>query len=147
MTGGVTSGVANSSAVAAAAATTAMALALMDPVIVEEDELLPLPSPLLPNKSAVKLVASAPQFPLMLQAKVMLLQVFSAGPQGSYTVSDRMAMTDWLAASEAVYVTMMGWVVMVAVKLLAEPSRPTTVTIRERPSASVAVAPGSTYVL
>ena len=42
---------------------------------------------------------------------------------------------------------MMGWVVMVAVKLLAELGRPAAVTVRERPSASVAVAPGSMYGL
>ena len=106
MTGGVSSGVANCSVAAAAAAATTAALTLMDPVIVaeEEEDPLPLPSlPLLPGRSSsVKLAATTPQFPLMLQAKVTLLQVFSAGPQGSYTVSDRMPMTDWLAASEAV---------------------------------------------
>ena len=147
MTGGTTSGAANSSVVAAAAVAMATALAPEDMVIAEEELLpLPLPSllPLLPNSSAARFAASAPQFPLMLQANVMLLHVFSDGPQGSYTVSVRMPVMDWLAASEAVYVTMMGWVVTVAVKLLEKLGRPTTVTAKERPRASVAVAPGST---
>ena len=103
MTGSVTSGAENRSVVAAAAATTAAVLTLVETGAATDDEVLPPPPPLLPPPScAASPAASAPQFPLTLHANVVLLQVLSSGPQGSYTVSNRTPVTDWLAASEAV---------------------------------------------
>ena len=91
MRGGVTSGAEKAKAAAAVAA-----LVVLPPT---EPELLEAVEP--PSK-AESPAAAAPQVRLTLQVKVEALQVRSDGPQGSYTDSILVAVTDRLAASTAV---------------------------------------------
>ena len=81
--GGVTSGAEKAKAAAALAALV-LPLEVPTPVPVVPP-LPPLPS------SAASPAAADPQFPLTLQARVDALQVFSDGPQGSYTDNVRTA--------------------------------------------------------
>ena len=75
MTGGVTSGAENISAVAAAAAAAAA-------------------EPEFADAAFARAAASEPQFPLKLHVSAGVLQVFSGGPHGSKTVSVRIPVTD-----------------------------------------------------
>ena len=80
MVGGVTSGAENWSFVAAAAAATAAELALSGVLLMP-----PLPPP--PPICAASAAAAAPQFPLTLQANVVLLRWIRPPPRQSTTTS------------------------------------------------------------